>query len=387
MKIAFFDFNNNFGGAPRGSLSLANRLKERGANVTVLDAYGQCEEYIKQLNEYRLNYDVLNSSSKHRVIGGNNIFSRIAKAVSQTPDFIKLVLNLRTSIKKNDLDLLWVNNKKSLFFAKLASLGLDVKIFLYYRGWGTEREFDSFFKILVKSTCSGLIGHSRATVSKLNEMFPFLNPTYVPNSVDYDLNFQPDISLLQGKDNIKILLPAARPVREKGHFVAVMALKELSEKYSDKHFELIFPGTVPIGTSNEFVNTLNQYIESNGLTDKVHFIGWKDSLKETILESDIVILPSHTEGFPRVVIESMLLNRPVIATPVGGIPEAIKDGTSGYLIDIDSHNELVRKVELLIENDLNLVSIVENATRYARAEFCPRRQADLVFERFERAIG
>lgn len=387
MKIAFFDFNNNFGGAPRGSLSLANRLNERGATVRVFDAYGQCDDYIEQIKKYQLDYDVFNPKSKHRVIGGKNIGRRLLNFALQIPDLTQIVFRLRNSIKKNKLDLLWVNNKKSLFFATLATFGLNVKVVLYYRGWGTDKEFDSVFKFLVQNKCSALIGHSKATVSRLKLMFPSLKTTYVPNSVDYDLTQQSEVSRLQGKESIKILLPAARPVLEKGHLVAVKALKKLSESYEEKKFELIFPGKVPVGTSSKFINELYSFIDDSNLQEKVHFIGWKDSLKDTILDSDIVILPSHTEGFPRVIIEAMLLNRPVIATPVGGIPEAITDGVSGYIVPIDSHLELVNKIEMLFQDDSNLINLVENAYLHAKSEFCPKRQADIVFDVFKDTIN
>ena len=51
-----------------------------------------------------------------------------------------------------------------------------------------------------------------------------------------------------------------------------------------------------------------------------------------VRECDIVTLPSHDEGFPRAVLEAMALGKPIVATRVGGVPEAIEDGMSGLLV-------------------------------------------------------
>jgi len=65
---------------------------------------------------------------------------------------------------------------------------------------------------------------------------------------------------------------------------------------------------------------------------------------------DAFVLPSHTEGLPRVVLEAQATGTPVIATSVGGVPEVVEDGTTGLLCDPRSAEELAVAIEKLIDD-------------------------------------
>lgn len=63
-----------------------------------------------------------------------------------------------------------------------------------------------------------------------------------------------------------------------------------------------------------------------------------------------LILPSLSEGLPRVVMEAMALGKPVIASRVGGIPELVKDGESGFLVEPRNSEQLAGKLRILLSN-------------------------------------
>ena len=90
-----------------------------------------------------------------------------------------------------------------------------------------------------------------------------------------------------------------------------------------------------------------------GISEHVSFLGVRNDLPDLLSAADSVLMPSLTEGFPRVAIEAMAAGKSVIATKVGGVPEAITHGQSGILVqpkNIESMStalvELVRDVEL-----------------------------------------
>lgn len=70
-----------------------------------------------------------------------------------------------------------------------------------------------------------------------------------------------------------------------------------------------------------------------GVTDRVRFAGWVEEPRRLLASYDVVVLPSRSEGYPLTVVEAMLAARPVVATRVGAVPEAVRDGETGLLVD------------------------------------------------------
>lgn len=69
-----------------------------------------------------------------------------------------------------------------------------------------------------------------------------------------------------------------------------------------------------------------------GLGDRVRFLGWVPDAVPVLRAATVVALPSLAEGLPLVALEAMALGRPVVATAVGGTPEAVEDGVTGRLV-------------------------------------------------------
>jgi glycosyltransferase involved in cell wall biosynthesis len=72
-----------------------------------------------------------------------------------------------------------------------------------------------------------------------------------------------------------------------------------------------------------------------GVSDHVQLLGWVDNPQAYLPTFDIFAMPSRSEGFPLAIVEAMLAARPVVATRVGSIPEAVIDGETGLLVDKD----------------------------------------------------
>lgn len=374
VRISFFDYNINFGGAPKGSISLCSALKNKGFDVSVIDVYGSNDKYINFIEKNKLNYKVIYPNySGDKYIGGINLL-RFFNILKSIPEQIKIIYKLRMFLKKDKCSLIWVNNKKSLFTLSIASIGLNIKKILYHRGWAEKSDIDIFYRFLIVKFCNALVGHSHATVNNLKAIFPKKRIEYVPNSVKLDSTYS-DKKIIN--NSINIMLPAARPVKEKGHDIAVEALY-IVKKNINKRVNLFFPGTKPEGDQGEFFNSLIEKIKSYNLIDNVDFIGWVDDLPLIMKDMDIVILPSETEGFPRVIIESMLLKVPVIATPVGGIPEAIFNEKTGFIFNVGDYKLLAKHIINLINNPLMRNNITCHAYDFAHNEFSEERQVELI---------
>jgi len=75
------------------------------------------------------------------------------------------------------------------------------------------------------------------------------------------------------------------------------------------------------------------------------------------------------EGDPLVVVEAMASGRPVIGTKVGGIPQKIKDGWNGFLIEPANEQQLAGKIKYLVDNPEERKRMGANSRRYAEEEY------------------
>ena len=98
------------------------------------------------------------------------------------------------------------------------------------------------------------------------------------------------------------------------------------------------------GSQREALETLAAEL---GVSDRVELRGWVDNPRDYLPEFDVIAMPSRSEGFPLAIVEAMLAARPVVATRVGSVAEAVLDGETGFLVDKDDVVELATALRCL----------------------------------------
>jgi glycosyltransferase involved in cell wall biosynthesis len=100
-------------------------------------------------------------------------------------------------------------------------------------------------------------------------------------------------------------------------------------------------------------NFLSSLVSKLGISEQVDFLSVRNDVPELLSAADSVLMPSLTEGFPRTAIEAMAAGKPVIATNVGGTPEAIIDGETGILVPARDSDALASAIVRLVgDSDL-----------------------------------
>ncbi len=133
-----------------------------------------------------------------------------------------------------------------------------------------------------------------------------------------------------------------RLCEQKGQLLLLEACRNLKEKGIE--FDLVLAG------DGEMRPEVERMIAVYGIGDCVRITGWISSqlVREEILASRAMVLPSFAEGLPVVIMEAMALKRPVISTYVAGIPELVTDGESGWLVPAGSALELTNAMEEML---------------------------------------
>lgn len=174
-----------------------------------------------------------------------------------------------------------------------------------------------------------------------------------PNGIKPTSTKKPEESL-QDKENNKIphVLFLSNLLVEKGVFVLLDALKILKEKgYS---FVCDFVGGE---TKDINAQVLQKEVEDRGLNELVIYHGRKygEEKEEYWEKADVFAFPTFNETFGLVNLEAMDHKLPVVSTNVGGIPDVVKDGKTGYIVPTQNPSALASAIEkLLVNPDLRI---------------------------------
>lgn len=109
---------------------------------------------------------------------------------------------------------------------------------------------------------------------------------------------------------------------------------------------------------------LEQVVAQAGLGGQVVFLGWIDDLATVLPRWDVFVMPSLEEGFPIAALDAMASGLPVVASAVGGVPELIEDGKSGWLVPPRDVEALTSRLRVMLANPESGSSI--GAAAYAR---------------------
>ena len=145
--------------------------------------------------------------------------------------------------------------------------------------------------------------------------------TVVPNGVDTDF-FQPGPN--NRREGPPVLLSVARLVPDKDHDTMLLAFSGVAERHPEAQLWLVGNGPRR--------GILEQKVRDLGLAGKVKFLPVAKDIRHLYQKADVFVLSSVAEGMPNVVLEAMAAGLPVVATRVGGVPEAVVPEDTGLLV-------------------------------------------------------
>ncbi|HZY62561.1 MAG TPA: glycosyltransferase family 4 protein [Edaphobacter sp.] len=144
----------------------------------------------------------------------------------------------------------------------------------------------------------------------------------------------------------KFLITTTGNIRHiKGHDIFIKAAAIVRQRFPGASFSIA--GRI---LDHAYFAELQALIHDLGLTDHFHFMGELMHLGEHLNTADVFVLPSRSEGFSSAIVEAMAATLPVVATDVGGNPEAVKDGVNGYVVPPEDFEALAQAIIRLLED-------------------------------------
>ncbi len=137
-----------------------------------------------------------------------------------------------------------------------------------------------------------------------------------------------------------ILGMVCRLVEQKGIPYALQAYVNIQEQFPDVHFVIVGDG--------ELGDELKRQSQGLGISEHVHWLGWRSDAQALMGGFDIFLMPSLWEGFGLVLLEAMSRRIPIIASDVSAIPEVVQHNETGLLIPPRAVDELTHAIEILL---------------------------------------
>jgi glycosyltransferase involved in cell wall biosynthesis len=150
-------------------------------------------------------------------------------------------------------------------------------------------------------------------------------------------------------DGCPVVGVVARVSRQKDYFTLADSAVEILAKHPNTRF-LIAGDNSLVDLNRSHYEEVAKKLEELGIADSFIFTGHRADVPRLIAAMDICVLSTHREGFPLSILETMAMRKPVIATAVGGIPEIIQPGVTGYLHEHGNSKELADAIMTLIED-------------------------------------
>lgn len=286
---------------------------------------------------------------------------------------IKNILELADFYRKNNIDVALVNFNKDVRLAGLAAKisrrplvvpmnGLPI----LHNNW----RYRMTFKLLV----DGIITNTHAIKNRYLS-YGWLEEDFIRvihNGIETDVAADFDNKKTRKKYNLPAQSPAigifGRLVKQKQHKLFLEVAKNVLKKSPDTIFLIVGEGPER--------DTIRQYASELGILDNVHMLGMQQDIYPLYACCDLILLTSDDEGIPNVIIEAMLMERPVISFNVGGMSEAIPTDNVGILIPPNDVGLMTQKtLELLTEPD-RCASIGKAARKFIQENFSMEKMID-----------
>jgi len=353
-KLLFVVNSSNYFLSHRSNI--ASSAKKQGFQIHVASPKDDGSKKLEQ--EGFFHHDIFLSRSGRKILGE-----------------IKTLINIYTTVKKINPDLLHLITIKPVIYGGIVSLFFNVKgvisavpgLGYSYITKGIRASIFRFFlaslyRIAFRKNSLKVIFQNeedREIISKASR----LNQdkiTLIKGS-GVNLNKYSYSPIPKGRPIISM---ASRLQKDKGVNEYCEAAKILKEQGVQADFYFI--GSLDSNYASEIEEKkLLEWKESK----VVKFLGYREDINSLFHKSSIVVLPSYREGFPKVLQEAAACGRPVIASDVPGCRDVVRDGVTGFLISPIDPKVLAKKIGYLLSNKVLLKKMGKEARELAEREF------------------
>lgn len=303
-----------------------------------------------------------------------------------TPRFRKSIREITSVLERTQARVLLCHGYKSNILGRPAARRLGIPAIAVTRGWTGEswrvRLYEKADRFHLRYM-DHVVAVSEAQAEKVRKTG--VRPervSVIHNAIDPDRFVDPDpryrtkLEKFFRTPRSHFIGTAGRLSPEKGFDVFLGAAARVLEARPDAGFVLFGHGAMK--------QLLQQQIAMAGLGGAVVLAGFRNDLDRFIPQLDLFVLPSYTEGLPNVVLEACVAGVPVVATEVGGTPEVIEDGVSGFLVPPGDPDALANRMLEALECEERMKEVGFNGRQRVLEQFTFTSQVEGYLDLFDK---
>ncbi len=296
-------------------------------------------------------------------------------------DYLKYSFQLVKLLKKEEIDLIFCNDPRSVILWGLAKKIQSTPMVSQVH---TENAIGSFFWNIFQSIPNQFTAVSEAVKKQLNQKNQKNTKVIYPYPIIEKLSHKEAVSPwinYHKKKGYTIIMCFSSLMPMKGLHHLLDAMNEM--KVLNAQYMVLCFGSI-LDDFKEYVDYLYQKRDEYNL-DNITFVDWVERPLDYMQLADIVLLPSiqkeelkiknslyqikSSEGFPLVVLEAMALGKVIIASNLAGTPEQINDEVNGFLIPPSNAHAIQEKLALLIQQKELVKKIQEEAKKDKKSTY------------------
>lgn len=219
-----------------------------------------------------------------------------------------------------------------------------------------------------------VVGVSDHTVEELRryERIPLSKLTTIPNGIDAHAFDRAHDGTAKRRElgipmTSTIIGAAVRLTEQKGLTYLLQAMPRILAAQPDTVLVIAGEGVL--------ADSLREQARSLGVQEQVRFIGPRRDIPELLAMFDLYALPSEWEGLPMIILEAMASACPIVASDVGGVRMAVRDGENGYLVPARDVDALVQRITALLGDGRRRRQFGEVGRRFFRERFSAEAMA------------
>ncbi|HPD60348.1 MAG TPA: glycosyltransferase family 4 protein [Thermodesulfobacteriota bacterium] len=281
------------------------------------------------------------------------------RPISLWKDFVSLV-KIYQKIKPGRFDIVHAHSSKAGVLARVAARLAQVPVVIYsphaFSFDGPQpvlkKIFFIFFEKIASLFCDAIIVDSPsekelALQFKIcrEKKITIVSPSIKP--IDYHLTITHEekkefFKTLEIPIGNRLITMVSRLAPQKDPLAFIYAAAILKKIFPDLSFLLVGDGPL--------MNDCRRIVRKMNLSDEVKLLGWRTDYKTLLQISDVFVNPSLWEGLPFILLEAMMYEKSVVATPATGTRDVIKDGENGFLVPFRSPKLLADKIKWILDN-------------------------------------